>query len=77
MAIHPNNKHYAVLNIEQVGAGLMNEGFDGIALKAGEKYDFSVYARAIDAKNESLLVRLIGKKGEVYGEAMIKSISTD
>jgi alpha-L-arabinofuranosidase len=74
-AIHPNNKHYAVLKIDQIGGGLVNEGFDGITLKAGEKYDFSVFARSIDAKNEKLLVRLIGNKGEVYGETTIKSVS--
>jgi alpha-L-arabinofuranosidase len=74
-AIHPNNKHYAVLKIDRVGAGLVNEGFDGIALKAGEKYNFSVFARAIDAKNENLLVRMTGKKGEVFGEVTIKAIS--
>ncbi len=75
-AIHPNNKYYAVLKIEKVGAGLVNEGFDGIALKAGEKYDFSVFARAIDAKNKKLIVRLIGKTGEVYGQTTINAIST-
>jgi len=75
--IHPNNQHYAVLKIAQVGAGLVNEGFDGIVLKEGEKYDFSVFARSIDAKNEKLLVRLIGKNGEVYGESTTKTISND
>ena len=38
--IHPNNAHYAVLDITQPGAALVNEGFDGITLKKGEKYDF-------------------------------------
>lgn len=75
-AIHPNNKHYAVLKIEKVGTGLVNEGFDGIALKAGEKYDFSIFARAIDAKNETLIIRLIGKKGEVYGQTTLKTNSS-
>ena len=35
--IHPNNSHYAVLNVEQPGAALVNAGFDGIALNIGEK----------------------------------------
>ena len=43
--IHPNNPHYAVLKTNQPGAALTNTGFDGIALKAGEKYDFSLFAR--------------------------------
>ena len=44
--IHSNNKHFAVLNIEKVGAGFANEGFDGIPVKSGERYDFSVFARS-------------------------------
>jgi hypothetical protein len=43
LPIHSNNKHYIVLNIDQPGGGLVNEGFDGIALKAGDKYDFSIF----------------------------------
>nr|WP_315148869.1 alpha-L-arabinofuranosidase C-terminal domain-containing protein [uncultured Flavobacterium sp.] len=67
--IHPNNKHYAKISIKQTGTALINEGFDGIAVKAGEKYDFSVFARTSDSKAGKLLVRLIGKNGEIYGEA--------
>lgn len=75
--IHPNNKHYAVLNITGTGAGIINEGFDGIPVKAGEKYDFSVFARSPESKRGKLLVRLIGKNGEVCGETSTKSISGD
>ena len=39
--VHPNNPHYAVLDVRTPGAALVNEGFDGIALRKGEKYDFS------------------------------------
>jgi len=73
--IHPNNKHYAKLWIKQPGATLVNEGFDGIAVKAGEKYDFSVFARATDGKAGKLLVRLVVKNGEIYGETTIQSIT--
>ncbi len=31
--IHPNNKHYVVLDIREKGEGLINEGFSGIRLK--------------------------------------------
>jgi len=69
--VHPNNLHYALLKVEKTGAGLVNEGYDGIALKAGEKYDFSLFARNPDHKNKKLLIRLIGKNGENYGEATL------
>ena len=75
--IHIDNKHYAVLQIEKIGLGLINEGFDGIPLKAGDKYDFSVFARSPEAKRGKLLIRLIGKNGEVYGQALTKSITKD
>jgi alpha-L-arabinofuranosidase len=55
----------------EVGAGLVNEGFDGIAIKSGEKYNFSVFAGNPDKKSKKLLVRLIGKNGENYGETTI------
>lgn len=75
--IHLNNKHYAALHIDRIGAGLVNEGFDGIAIKQDEKYNFSVFARTTEKKKGKLIVRLIGKNGEVYGQAEIKSISSD
>lgn len=75
--VHPNNKHYAVLQVNQIGAGLANEGFDGIAVKAGEKYNFSVFARTAEAKKGKLTVRLTDKNGKVYGEATTKAISSD
>ena len=37
----------------------MNNGFDGIAVKKGEKYDFSVFSKVLDdTKGGKVLVRL-------------------
>lgn len=73
--IHQNNKHYAVLDIAQVGIGLINDGYDGIAVKSGEKYDLSIFARILDGKRGNIKVRLIDKEGKVYGETVTKSVS--
>jgi alpha-L-arabinofuranosidase len=73
--VHPNNKHFAVLDIKNPGAGLVNEGFNGIPVTEGEKYDFSVFARGMEGNRGSLAVRLIGKNGEIYGEAKTGVIS--
>lgn len=73
--IHPNNKHYAKIVIKKTGATLTNEGFDGIAIKVGEKYDFSVFARVTDGKAGKLIIRLIGKNGEIYAETITQSIT--
>ena len=71
-AIHPNNPHYAVLKTNQPGAALTNTGFDGIALKAGEKYDFSLFARIPEgSKSGKLLVRLVDADGTVQGETTV------
>ena len=75
--IHPNNKHYAVLQINKIGTGLINEGFDGIPVKAGEKYNFSLFARTRESNRGKLIIRLIGKDGTVYGEAVTNPLTSD
>jgi len=77
MPVHPNQKHYAVLSVSKVGEALQNEGFDGIALKAGDKYDFSVFAKGQDGAKGKLLVRLVDEDGKVYAEGTSKSVGTD
>lgn len=70
--IHLNNPHYAVLKTNQPGAALTNTGFDGIALKAGEKYNFSLFARIPEgSKSGKLLVRLVDADGIVQGETTV------
>lgn len=75
--LHPNNPHYAVLDVEEPGAGLANEGFDGIAVQAGDTYDFSVFARILDGGEIDLLVRLVGPEGGVHGTARVTAASQE
>lgn len=65
--IHTNNSHYAVLDIKEVGAKLCNEGFDGIAINMGEKYDFSLFARG----NNRLIIQLVDSLGNICGKTSI------
>ncbi len=74
--IHENNKHFAVLDINATGVALVNEGFDGIPVKQGEKYDFSVFAKALENSRNKLVVRLTDENNNIIAEAEIKSIST-
>ncbi len=46
--VHPNNPHYAVLDVATPGAALVNMGYDGIVVRKGEKYDFSMFVRVGD-----------------------------
>lgn len=73
--IHPNNKHYARLKVTKQGLSLANEGFAGIVIRKGEKYDFSLFARMSEGKSGKLTARLVGVNGQNYGEAVINSIS--
>lgn len=75
--IHNNNKQYAVLHINKTGLGIINEGFGGISLRAGEKYDVSVFACSPEKKRGRLLIRLIGKNGEIYGETSTAILGKD
>ena len=68
--IHPHNPHYAVLEIEEKGVALINDGFSGIPVVAGEKYDLSLFVRTPENKRGPVRVRLTGKNGEVYGETI-------
>lgn len=85
--IHPNNPNYMQLTIERVGHyydydgwtgyGLQNDGYDGIAVKAGAKYDFSVFLRNMEGEAKDLRVVLVapGKETKILAEATIKADS--
>ena len=53
--IHKNNAHYAVLKTTTPGAKLTNEGWDGIPLLKGKKYDFSLFTKGAGPLRVSLV----------------------
>ena len=67
--VHPNNATYMRLHTERVkeyfdykgwkGFGLQNDGFDGISVKAGEKYDFSAFMRNVNGGAKKVRVALV------------------
>ncbi|MFA9370858.1 MAG: alpha-L-arabinofuranosidase C-terminal domain-containing protein [Labilibaculum antarcticum] len=69
--IHHNQKHYAIIDIKKVGESLVNEGFDGILVKEGEKYNFSVFVKMLGEIKTELLIRLTNDKGEVLAQSKI------
>lgn len=72
--VHPNNPHYANLLLSRPVEDfiLKNEGFDGIPLKKGEKYDFSFFA-AVSAGNKKsdITIQLATKTGNIVAEKII------
>lgn len=68
--LHKNNPHYAVLKVEdpgQQGMGISNSGFDGIVVKKGASYRFSVFIKTLSEKPMPITVRIQNKKGTVLG----------
>lgn len=71
--IHPNNPNYMRLEAERTrefkdyngwrGFGLQNDGFDGISVKEGEKYDFSVFLRNVGNSPMKVRVALVEPQG--------------
>lgn len=76
---HKNNPHYAILNVETEGKGiaLANEGFDGIVLKAGDKYNFSMLARVLSGKNKKLTIHLVDENGQILATSKTEVLSGD
>lgn len=65
--IHKNNPHYSTLTTTAPGAKLINEGWDGIALKKGEKYLLSLFAKG----NSPLKISVV-EDGKVLATTTIK-----
>jgi alpha-L-arabinofuranosidase len=70
--VHVHNPHYAVLEVSGKGGALLNGGFDGIAVHAGERFDLSMFARRLSGKIGKLTVRIIDKNGKVCGQTELK-----
>lgn len=78
--LHVNNPHYAVLNIEeegQKGIGLVNNGFDGMVIKEGAQYNFSLFAKLLSKQAVPLSIQLRNKKGELLAETKLNISSGD
>ena len=71
--LNENNPNYMRLNIERtrqfydyrgwVGFGIQNEGFGGMSVKAGQKYDFSVFLRDVEGDAKKVRVSLVQQMG--------------
>lgn len=73
--IHKNNSHYAVLDVTEKGASFQNEGWDGFAVKKGEKYDVSLFSKMLSGKN-AVKVKLIAD-GKTLAETSFSVNSKD
>lgn len=75
--VHKNNPHYIHID----GAGihqLTNAGFDGISVKKGEKYDFSLYGKVPSGKGKAVIeVSLVDTLGNRVAKGKVSVSSKD
>ena len=70
--LHPNNPHYAVLLQDT----LWNEGWDGIVVEKGKKYDFSMYVFA-GGQKQDFVIQLVGQDGTVLAQSKLSTSASD
>ncbi len=75
---NPNNPRVVRVDKrdENKALGLQNEGFDGLGIKKGEKYDFSALAR-LNKGSISLLVEIINSKNQVIGSTTLSLLGSN
>ncbi len=78
--VHPNNPHYAVLQVEHVGdsgIGLKNPGFHGIPVQQGAHYHFSMFARNLTGTPIRVNISLQDSAGKVIAQQGLSISSTE
>lgn len=77
--LNTNNPHYAVLTLNSTGDrnGLRNEGFDGIVLTKGDKYNVSLFARTFSGIPGSIIVRVEDSQGRSLGEVKFDGLKNE
>ncbi len=70
--IHENNPHYVKFVSSPVERKLINGGFDGISLKKGDKYIFSLFGRLPKEKNATLKVCVVDSLGREAASGKLK-----
>jgi len=83
--VHTNNPHYMVIDVEHIGheakytgetgVGLRNSGFDGMVIRSGESYNFSMFANLKSKKPVLFTISLQDKKGKTLASGSI-TVST-
>ncbi len=68
---------YIVVDAPDGAFGLVNEGFRGMGIRKGEKYDFSVSARTPDNAAISLAIELTGPDGKLIGSAKMQGFGNE
>jgi alpha-L-arabinofuranosidase len=81
--IHPNNPTYMRIHAERIGhyydfdgwtgVGMQNEGFFGMNIKSGAKYNFSVFFRSVEGNAKKVRIVLATKQNKILAETEIST----
>ena len=74
---NPRNPRFLRVQIDETGtgAGLSNEGFKGMGIKANVPHDFSIQVKAVEGNVSAIRIEMIGAQNEVIGEGKVEGIS--
>lgn len=77
--LNANNRHYLTLAISNAGTGVgvMNAGWDGIALTSGATYAYSFFAKRSASLTSPITVQLENTGGTVYGTATVSAVTSN
>lgn len=85
--VHANNPHYIVLDVEHVGkeekftgvsgVGIKNFGFEGMIVKANDRYNFAMHARQLSKEPVSFTITLQTPQGKIIAETKLTTSSVD
>lgn len=76
--LNVKNTKYLKMSIQSEGTvGVLNSGFDGIVLKKGALYDFSVYARRDQDTSQPITVSLVADDGRVLASDSLPGVTNE
>lgn len=77
--LNENNPTHARLVVDEVGGGfgIVNEGFRGIGITKGEKFDFSIYVRTPRQPAPNLTIELHDNDGKTVASAELNGFATE
>lgn len=75
--VHANNPHYVVLEVEHIynsagAVGLKNTGFDGMVIKKGDSYNFSVFGSLLSKEPVQVKLQLQNSKGDTIATGTLE-----
>ena len=78
-SLNPSTPHYLRMTVLSPGVpfGIANEGFHGIGISKGDKYNFSLFARPMGNEHLTLQITLVDPANHPVGSGQLSGFSGD